>query len=328
MEKKKVYNKIFDEQKWKEVNQFNKDLMEDFLMELTAKKKSKGTIDQYRNDLRILFLFIYDELRNKPIHELKKKQFRNYMLWLQAKNLSNARINRLMSACRSMLTFAEDEEDYEDLITSNPAQKVKGLVKESVRNIIFLDWNEVEIIYNELKNQERYQEALLLALAIDSAGRKNELHQVKKDSITEDGNFTNEVIGKRGKRFRLMYNDMTKEAHKLYMEQRGEDDIDSLWLVHRGGTRPASADTLYDMCVSWRSILEDKTGEYREFNVHSFRHVALELLSTGEHYLAKKLGKKFELHELKLLAHHSDLSTTDSYLKNKDDDMLLEAFGI
>ena len=250
------------------------------------------------------------------------------MLWLQGKNLSNARINRLMSACRSMLTFAEEEEDYEDLITSNPAQKVKGLTKESVRDIIFLTWSEVEIIYNELKSQERYQEALLLALAIDSAGRKNELHQVTKSCISNDGNFTKEVIGKRNKRFRLMYNDMTKEAYKLYMEQRGEDDIESLWVTERGEKKEISADGLYGWVVSWRKILEDKTGEYKELNVHSLRHISLELLSTGEHYLAKKLGKKFELHELKLLAHHSDLSTTDSYLKNKDDDLLLEAFGL
>ncbi|MGL5718489.1 MAG: tyrosine-type recombinase/integrase [Paraclostridium sp.] len=328
MAKEKVYNRIYDEVKWREVNQFNKDLMEDFLLEMKSKKKSKGTIDQYRNDLRILFIFIYDELRNKPIHELKKKQFRNYMLWLQEKNLSNARINRLMSACRSMLTFAEEEEDYEDLITSNPAQKVKGLTKESVRDIVFLDWSEVELIYNELKVQERYQEALLLALGIDSAGRKNELHQVTKHCITDNGNFTKEVIGKRNKRFRLMYNDMTKEVYKLYMEQRGEDDIDSLWISERGEKKEVSADALYGWVVSWRKIIEDKTGEYKELNVHSLRHIALELLSTGEHYLAKKMGKKFDLDALKLLAHHESVDTTNSYLRDKSEDMLLEAFGL
>lgn len=327
-DRKPVYKKIFDEEKWRQVNKFNKDLMEDFLLELQAKKRSKGTIDQYRNDLRILFIFILDHLGNKPIYELKKKQFRNYMLWLQGRNLSNARINRLMSACRSMLTFGEDEEEYEDVITSNPAQKVKGLTKEGVKEIVFLSWDEVEIIYNELKAQERYQEALLLALAVDSAGRRNELFQVKKDSITMDGSFTNEVVGKRGKRFKLMYHDMTKEAYTLYMKQRGDDDIDSLWISQRGEKREGSYDMLYTWVVSWRKILLDKTGEYKEINTHSWRHISLELLSTGDHYLCKKLGKKFELHELKLLAHHSDLSTTDSYLRDKSDDMLLDAFGL
>ena len=44
--------------------------------------------------------------------------------------------------------------------------------------------------------------------------------------------------------------------------------------------------------------------------------------------MCRKLNKKFDLQELKLLAHHSDISTTDSYLKNKDDEMLAEAFGL
>lgn len=326
---KQVYNRFFEQSKWDEVPKFNKDLIDDFLLELKSQGKSPGTTHQYFNDLRIICIYIHDELGNKEFHKLKKKHFRNMVLFFKEKGMSNARVNRLKSSVSSMLEFASNEEDYEDLMEINYASKVKGLQKESVRDIVFLSWDEVEIIYNELKKRERYQEALLLALAIDSAGRRNELFQVKKDSITEDGSFTNEVIGKRGKKFRLIYNDLTKEAYNLYMEQRGEDNIDSLWIIGKGeNKRPATYDALYNRVVSWRKILLDKTGEYKELNAHSWRHISLELLSTGEHYLCKKLGKKFELNELKLLAHHNDLSTTDSYLRDKSDDMLLAAFGI
>ena len=31
---------------------------------------------------------------------------------------------------------------------------------------------------------------------------------------------------------------------------------------------------------------------------------------------------------LKVIAHHSDISTTQSYLKNKDEELLAEAFGL
>lgn len=327
--RKQVYNRFFEQSKWDEVPKFNKDLIDDFLLELKSQGKSQGTIKQYFNDLRIICIYIHDELGNKEFHKLKKKHFRNMVLFFKEKGMSNARVNRLKSSVSSMLEFASNEEDYEDLMEINYASKVKGLQRESVRDIVFLSWDEVEIIYNELKEQERYQEALLLALAIDSAGRRNELFQVKKDSITKDGSFTNEVIGKRGKKFRLMYNDLTKEAYELYMKQRGEDDIDSLWIIGKGeNKRPVTYDALYNRVVSWRKILLDKTGEYKELNAHSWRHISLELLSTGEHYLCKKLGKKFELNELKLLAHHNDLSTTDSYLRDKSDDILLAAFGI
>lgn len=328
LKKKNVYNRFYDEAKWNNVPNFNKDLINDFLLELKAQGKSKGTISQYFNDLRIICIYIHDELRNKEFRQLKKKDFRNMVLFFKDKGMSNARVNRLKSSVSSMLEFASNEEDYEDDIEINYAGKVKGLQKESVRSIVFLSWGEVEIIYKELLNQERYQEATLLALGIDSAGRKNELHQVLKESITVDGNFTNEVIGKRAKKFKLMYNDMTKEAFNLYMQQRGEDDIKSLWITSRGERRKLDVDGLYDMVVSWRKILEEKTGEYKEFNVHSLRHISLELLSTGEHYLAKKLGKKFDLDSLKLLAHHESIETTSGYLRDRSDDMLLEAFNL
>ena len=70
-----VYNRIYTSQKWAEVNKYNKDLMEDFLTELKSQKKKQGTIDQYRNDLRILFIYILENLDNKPICKLKKKCF-------------------------------------------------------------------------------------------------------------------------------------------------------------------------------------------------------------------------------------------------------------
>ena len=167
-----VYNRIYSKQKWEQVNKYNKELMEDFLLELKAQKKSQGTIDQYRNDLRIMFIYILEELNNKEIYKLKKKQFRNYMLWLQEKEMSNARINRLMSALRSMLSYASDEDTYEGELEINHAQKVRGLVKEKVREIIFLTDEEIEYIYSRLIEKGKYQQALLIALMYDSAGRR------------------------------------------------------------------------------------------------------------------------------------------------------------
>lgn len=326
---KQVYNVFFTKEKWSQVNGYNKSLLDDFMLELKASGRSEGTIAQYRNDIRIVFIYILDELGNKRICDLKKKHFRNLVLYFKDKGMSNARVNRLKSAVSSMLEFASNEEDYEDEIAINYAAKVKGLSKSGVRDIIFLTWDEVMMIHRELKQQERYQELLLLSLAMDSAGRRNELYQVQKDAITESGNFTNEVIGKRGKKFRLMYNDMTKEAYKLYMDQRGQDDVKELWIYKdMSEIKPVDKDTLYGWVVSWRKILEKHTGEYKPFNAHSFRHICLETLSDGTHYVCKKLNKTFNINELKLLAHHESIDTTNSYLRDKSNDLLLEAFGI
>ena len=324
-----VYNRIFSNKKWEQVNSYNKNLMSDFLLELKSQKKSKNTIIQYKNDLRIMFIYILEELDNKPIHKLKKKHFRNYMLWLQEKEMSNSRINRLMSSLRSMLTYASDEEDYEDELEINYAQKVKGLQKEKVRDIIFLTDEEIEHIYNRLIEKEKYQQALFIALMYDSAGRRNECYQVEKDFVLKDENFTNIVVGKRNKKFRLLYRSRTKEAYELYMKTRN-DDCESLWITKRNNeVVSASYETLYAWVLSWRKILTEKY-EYKEFNPHSFRHSALENYGDGTHYVCIKHlnGKKLEIEQLKLLAHHEDISTTMSYLRDKGEDELLSAFGI
>ena len=325
------YHKFVNEENWKKVNKYNKELISDYALEMKAQGKAEGTIYQYSNDLKIICVYILNELENKEFYKLKKKHFRNMVLYFQELGMSPSRINRLMSAVRTLLEFASNEDDYEDEFQVNYASKIKGLQKENVRDIVFLNWEQIKWLYDELLNRQRFVEALLLALAIDSAGRKNELFQVKKNSITMKGNFTNEVIGKRGKKFKLMYNELTKEAYTYFMDWRGEDDLEELWVIkdNEGNVRPVAVSTLYNWVRSWREILDSEFDNIEgELNVHSLRHIALELLSTGEHYICKSLDKKFELSELKLLAHHNDISTTDSYLKPKDEDLLLEAFGL
>lgn len=331
-----VYNRFYTKQRWEEVNKYNKELMNDFLLELKAQKKSQETQRVYKNDLRIVLIYILLEEDNKPIYKLKKKAYRNMMLYLQGRGMSNARINAIFSALRSMLEFASLEEEYEDDLEINYASKVKGLSKQKTREIVFLTNEEIEYLYSRLLEKKRYQQALLLALMYESAGRRNECYAVTKDGITLDGNFTNQVVGKRGKEFKLLYNEKTKQAYELYMNRRGEDDLDALWTTKSKGEKvPASYETLYAWVTSWRKILVEKF-EYKEFNPHSFRHSALENYSDGSHWVSQRLGKElgleggkcFSLSELQLLAHHEDVSTTAGYLKSKDEDVLLGAFGL
>lgn len=327
----RVYNRIFNPKEWEQVCAYNKNLLDDWLLELKSKKTKESTIKQYKNDTRILFIYILRELRNKPICDLKKKQFRNYSLWLSDElKLSNQRVNRLLSATRSLLEYASNEEDYEGEIEVNYASKVKGLPKETVRQIHFLTDEQVEKIYNYLIEKEQYQKALYLSLSYDSAGRRNEIFQVTKDCFINDNKMTNMVTGKRGKEFRLLFFSRTKKCADLYLQQRGEDDVKSLWVKKvNGNVIPLSYSTLYTWCVEFADILEELEGEYISFNPHSFRHSCLESLKRGTHYICRELGKeKFELDELKLLANHSDISTTASYLKDNTEEELLTAFGL
>ena len=322
-----MYNKIFDEEKWKQVNQENKTIMEDFLLEYKARKMKEYTLKQYKNDCRIILLFVLDNCDNRPLTELRKKDFRNLSLWLSdTLEVSNARTNRLMSCCRSMLTYVEEDDDYD--YDNNLAAKVKGLPKEHVRDIVFLDDSVILELVDKLMEKKDYKKATLVALLYDCGSRKNEIAQVEKESFYDESkNLTNKLIGKRGKIYRAVYHSLTKKCVKKYLEERGKDDVKELFITEGGF--PARAEVLYDWIISLRPIVEEITGKESKITVHTFRHSFIQNLSDGTHYLCREqnLGK-VPLDKIKLLVNHSDISTTDSYRKDTSLEEIGELFGI
>jgi integrase len=331
MPKRKVYNNFFNKEIYDKVNQENKDIMDDFLLELKQIKKSAGTISQYHNDLRIAFIYIYKKLDNKSILELNKRDFRGYSLYLTSEcGVSAARHNRMLCSIRSLLTFVENEDMYE--YDTNIAKKVKGLSKEPVRDIFFLTNEQIMKLKDELIKREKYQFAALLALAYDSAGRRSEIAQVNKMSFYDASlNNTNKVIGKRRKVFSLIYFRLTKECVKLWLDHRGEDDIESLWILQSGkNKKEADSELLYDWFMYMRDLLEEIEGKDFDFNPHSIRHSALQNMSDGTHYICKDLGMEagFPVEKLRLIANHSDVSTTQGYLKDTSIDELANMFNI
>ena len=328
----RCYNRFYSEELWEKVNKENKRILDDFLAEYKQRKKAKGTINGYFQDLRIVFIYILKELDNKSILQLSKKDFRGMTLYLMEDcDMSANRINRIKSALNSMLTFCEEDDDYEYDI--NYAKKVKGLPRERVKddeNDFFFSFDEFLKVRSILIEQNRLQLAVLWSLAFDSAGRKNELFQVKKKGLTTS-NKTNKVIGKRGKEFELVYLDDTKELIKQYLEERGDDDIESLWIKGSGTKKePITKETLYDRVISINKILSEVRGEKCNIFPHTIRHSRLECLSQGtDTRLLDLEGKpiKFALEKIQVFAHHSDITTTQSYLKNHDGDIIDEMFG-
>lgn len=321
--KKQVYNKQFDDEKYKYVNQFNKDLLDDWCFELKAQGKPESTIYQYRRNVMLFYIWIYDNLDNRPVWQLKKKQFRNYILYLQSLDLSPARILTIKSSVSSMLTFAEDDDDYEE-VEQNYMGKIKGMKKTESREIVFLTDEQIEILYNRLKDAKKYQELLLLALLYDTGARKNEIYSLERDYIdVEQHVTTKKVTGKRGKKFPLYYHERTIEAYQLYMGTR-TDDSDILWLDKNG--EKISIDKLYNTIKRWNRLLEMETGEYLDFNVHSFRHAFATNMQDGTHYVCRELGYSLSLNEIQVILNHDSPETTQSYIKKNDEEVVARAF--
>lgn len=327
-----IYNRIYTPEKWEQVNKENKAIIADFLAECRQQKKAKGTVDGYFQDLRIVMIYILDRHDNKSILSMTKKDFRNFSLWLTEDcQLSSARVNRLKSAVNSLLTFCEDDDSYDYDV--NYAKKVKGVPKERVKtneDDYFFTFQEFIEVRNRLVKQGDLQTAVMWSIAFDSAGRRNEVFQIKKQGLLE-GNKTNIVRGKRGKLFPLYYLDDTKELIRQYLEQRGEDDIDSLWITTVKDTkRPVDKGVLYARAVKCSKILSEIRGVETNIFFHSIRHARIEVLLQGTDERLKNTdgtNRVYSLEEVRVLAHHEDISTTNSYAKNHDDDTIHAMFG-
>lgn len=328
---KHVYNNFFDPEVWLTVNIANKDLVDDYLMELKQNKKSDGTIRQYHNDLRVVLIYICKFLNNISILELSKKDFRRFSLWLtDTNNLSSARHNRMMSCVRSLLSYAEQEDEYE--YSNNLAKKVKGLPKDPVRtdeSAFFMSFSQIMRIREELLKRGDLQLAVLHMLMFDSGARRNEIAQVKKHGLL-DTNKTNVVVGKRGKRFPLVYLDDTRELIRQFLTERGEDQIDCLWFIGSGGMRRAATyENIYDWVMKIRKIFSELEGKTLDIFPHSYRHSRCESLLQGEDArILDKDGnpKKFTLEQVQTFLHHENPSTTQGYSKDHSEDMIDEMF--
>ena len=334
MQKKHVYNRIYTDEEWKLVNQENKDIVLDYLEEYKQRKMKPSTLSQYENDSRILLTFIYKFCDNKLIFDLGKREFRKYSLWLNSDlGMSSARTNRLMSVCRSLLTYCESSDDY--VYENNMAKKVHGLPKEAVRtdeDTFFMSFDQIMKIRQKLLDMGELQLCVLHMLCFDSGARRNEITQVQKYNLTEK-NKTNNVVGKRGKIFPLVYLDDTRELIKLWLDERGNDTIDSLWIIGKGeNKRDASYENIYEWVMKIRKVFSEIEG--REINIfpHSYRHSRAECMLQGldTRIIDKITGlpKKFALEQVQVFLHHENPQTTQGYSKDHSEDLINEMFDI
>ncbi len=327
-----VYNRVYTPELWEQVNPENKAILEDFLAEYRQQKKANSTIEAYFQDGRFILIYVLLHHKNKSILEMSKKDFRNMSIWLSEDcNMSANRVNRLKATVNSMLTYCEEDDEYNYDV--NYAKKVKGLPRERVKtndDDFFFTFKEFIAVRDRLVEMGDLQTAVLWSLSYDSAGRRNEIYQVKKTGLL-DGNKTNIVKGKRGKTFPLVYLNDTKELIRQYLEERGNDDIESLWINGHGKNKvEVTKNALYNRILKCSKILSEIRGEEVNIFPHSIRHSRLECLSTGQDERLKNpdgTNKVFDLDHVRVVAHHTDVGTTQGYLKNKDEDVINDMFG-
>lgn len=277
------------------------DLLKNYLDYLEIEKnRSVKTRTNYERYLKKFFEF--SEV-SKP-GQITPEVVRQYRLWLNRQTnldgngLKKVTQNYYLIGLRNFLKYLA-KRDIETL----SADKIE-LGKQSERQIIFLEENELERLLNAPDNNslKSLRDKAILELLFSTGLRVSELCALNRDSI----NFRSEEFTVRGKgdKIRLVFiSETAKEAIKNYLEKR--KDVDEALFI-RNVKNPSKAD---DLRLTTRSVerlvkfYAAKSGLSKKVTPHTIRHsFATDLLINGA-----------DIRSVQELLGHSNITTTQIY---------------
>lgn len=281
MSRSTVYNNIVDDEVFKNVNKDNKELMEDFLDYLVSIDRSKTTIAQYRNDLKIFFCWNYANNDNKNFTELTKREFAKFQKHaLTEWQWSSNRLAREKSTLSSLSNYIENILDDEIENYKPVVRKVESPIKQPVREKTVISDVEVQNILDTLVADKKYREACAFALAAFGGARKSELLRYKVSYFDDENIMSDAALyktpekiktkgrGSKGKEL-IKYTLMDfKKYLDLWMNERKEFNTpDNEYIFCDLSTGKTSTISIFE------TMSEDITEILgRPFYFHALRH--------------------------------------------------------
>lgn len=181
--RKTFKKKIVTEEALESINPDNKKLRDRFLKEKDVRSSSK-TIDGYRSDLNIFFVwnFLYND--NKIFTSIRKLEFADFFAYVTSElQWGSARFSRLRACLSSFSQFIEKFYDEEYPTFRNVILRaVESMPKSATREKTVLTEQQVDSLFEYLKSKD-IQKACWLSLAISSGARFSELFRFTVDII-------------------------------------------------------------------------------------------------------------------------------------------------
>lgn len=284
MGRKIQHNNIVTDELLAQCNKENIELGNDFLDYLRSVDRSPNTINAYRRDLYIFWVYLLQHCDNKFFIDLSKRDIARYQSFcLTEYKWSPARMRRVKSTLSSLSNYVEAilDDEYENF--KPIIRKIENPSNEKVFTKTVLSDEQVQGMLDYWVEKGKYDKACILALAAFSGRRKSELPRFKV-SYFDDENIiygslykTPEKIqtkgrGSRGKML-VVYTlaKPFKPYFDLWMNYRKEHGIESEWLFPKKVNgeyidEPMDSSTL----DSWADTFSKHLGE--DFYFHSLRH--------------------------------------------------------
>lgn len=321
MTKHRKIQPVTDEEYMK-CHEWNRMILEEFLQQSHF---SQDSVKQYRSAGKIFLRFIHDRFQNKPIYELKARNGMLYQNWLDGLGLSSSAIRLRRSLVSSLsnyieLYYGEDYPMFRNIFPKGVAHVPHSFKNEKAP----LTLDEFNHLVQTLDEQEEYQMKLYVLLAYYTGARRSECIQVLKECADyekvkgKEFYATNTVrgkgAGKTGKPFKLYFNDIVMDAMKQWLEVRGQDDTQELFVrvFSDGRVHPLSRETFNDWCANkFSAILGIRVTP------HNFRR-------TRATHMVVEEGLSID--KAKSLLNHQSTETTSIYVIKDNDDELDDIF--
>lgn len=315
MTRKTVYNNLVTEELIQQINQENKELVNEFLEYLSSIGRSKETIWQYQHDLNAFFCWYITNGKNKYFIDLKKREvikFQGYLL--NECGMSSARIRRIRSALSSLSNYISNflDEDYPDF--RNIINKIEAPTLQPVREKTILSINKVEEVCEKLLNEGKTQLSAFLSVAIYSGLRKQELTRLLYEDFTTKKNIVYnsfyktspiKLKGNRDKKESKMIWNKCDKYLLAWLDYREKNDIQCEYLFCR-----KVGNQYKQLIVPTVNSFIATLNNYFDCIVyaHSFRHL----------YSTYLLESGIPAEVVQMLLSHNDVSTTLKFYDDRD----------
>lgn len=277
-----VYNNITTPELLQQVLPSNVELADDFIDYLKSIGRAETTIEQYKSDLRIFWVWNLQHNQNKEFIKITKREFARFQNHcLNEWGWSPKRIRRVKSVLSSMSNYIENILDEEPEFEGYRAvvRKIESPADDVVREKSIFTTEELQGLLDYLVEHEEYEKACMLSLAMNSGRRKAELPRFKVDYFSDENvrfgslyKTPEKVRTKgRGKGKYLELYVMKKPFDpylRLWLDERERLGIESEWLfpLKSNPAEPLKPETLDSWAETFSRILQ------KPFYFHSLRH--------------------------------------------------------
>jgi len=262
---------------------------------------SPGTVEGYRQDLKLLEKFLSNEIfqgENWSVTNIKGSHLRAFLRYVYGERKNGtAALNRKIAAISGFFKFLCNEPEYS--IEENPAQSLTRR-KEEKKLPQYLTLEEADKLLQTIKKTSRFPERdyAIFALFLQTGCRLSELAELEIEQIRLKEGYIR-FRGKGAKERAVPLAESTKEALEKWLKKREPGKSTRRVFLNRYGDPLGKR----GIQTNLKRFLKKAGLERPGLSVHKLRHTCLTLL----------LKSGVNIKALKEIAGHTSISTTEIY---------------